>query len=69
MPIYSFFCTTGTYIVNNWNSLRPDTEELFTYQGGSFLFSENGELLYGFRDPGILNYAPIKEIINVIESQ
>ena len=53
--------------MKNWSKLRPDKEELFTYQGCSFLFNNNGNLLYSFRDPGILNYAPIKEILTVIQ--
>jgi hypothetical protein len=60
---------TGSYIVNNWAKLRPDNEELYTYQGGSFLFSKDGALLYGFRDPGILNYASMTDILDVLEKK
>lgn len=59
----------GSNIVQNWSKLRPNKEELFTYQGGSFLFSETGELLYGFRDPGILNYANPLEILKILEKK
>lgn len=59
----------GSCIVQNWSKLRPNKEELFTYQGGSFLFSQQGELLYGFRDPGILNYANPLDILEVLEKK
>jgi hypothetical protein len=54
---------TGAFIVNNWGKLRPDRSELFTRQGGAFVFKKTGELCYAFRDQGILGYAPIKDVI------
>jgi hypothetical protein len=54
---------TGAYIVSNWGKLRPDKSELFTRQGGSFVFKPSGELPYAFRDEGILGYASIPEVL------
>lgn len=55
--------------MSNWKDLRPNNSELFTRQGGSFLFSKDGVLLYEFKDPGILNYADPVDILKILENK
>jgi hypothetical protein len=43
-------------VIGNWNTYVPDPTYL-TQRGGTFLFDENGELLYEHRDRGILGFA------------
>ncbi|WP_041548053.1 peroxiredoxin-like family protein [Chamaesiphon minutus] len=43
-------------VIGNWNTYVPDPTYL-TQRGGTFLFKENGELVYEHRDRGILGFA------------
>ena len=45
-----------TEVLSNWNTYVPDASYL-TQRGGTFLFSESGELLYEHRDRNILGFA------------
>ena len=45
-----------TEVLNNWKTYVPDAAYL-TQRGATFLFDENGELLYEHRDQGILGFA------------
>jgi len=53
---------TGLFIVQNWGALGPADGDLFTRMGGTFIFS-CGKCKYEFFDKGILNYAPINDIL------
>lgn len=43
-------------VLRNWKSYVPDSAYL-TQRGATFLFNNQGELLYEHRDPGILGFA------------
>lgn len=43
-------------VLSNWKTYVPDAAYL-TQRGATFLFDPNGELLYEWRDPGILRFA------------
>ena len=43
-------------VLSNWKTYVPDGAYL-TQRGGTFLFNEKGELLYEYRDRGILGFA------------
>jgi hypothetical protein len=43
-------------VIGNWQTYVPDPTYL-TQRGGTFLFDENGELIYEHRDRGILGFA------------
>ncbi len=42
--------------IGNWGTYVPDSTYL-TQRGGTFLFDQDGELLYQHRDPGILGFS------------
>jgi hypothetical protein len=44
-------------VLSHWNTYVPDAAYL-TQRGGTFLFNAQGELLYEYRDRGILGFAP-----------
>ncbi|MFN9955494.1 MAG: AhpC/TSA family protein, partial [bacterium] len=43
-------------VLKNWSTYVPNSAYL-TQRGGTFLFNNQGELLYEHRDPGILGFA------------
>jgi hypothetical protein len=43
-------------VLTNWSTYVPSSAYL-TQRGGTFLFNNQGELLYEHRDPGILGFA------------
>jgi hypothetical protein len=43
-------------VLGNWNTYVPDPAYL-TQRGGTFLFDNQGKLLYQHRDRGILGFA------------
>ncbi|MGL5131855.1 MAG: AhpC/TSA family protein, partial [Planktothrix sp.] len=43
-------------VLRNWKSYVPQDAYL-TQRGATFLFNNQGELLYEHRDPGILGFA------------
>ena len=43
-------------VLSNWKTYVPDAAYL-TQRGATFLFAPDGELLYEWRDPGILGFA------------
>lgn len=45
-----------TEVLSNWKTYVPDGSYL-TQRGGTFLFNNHGELLYEYRDRGILGFA------------
>jgi len=53
---------TGLFVVRNWGALGPADGDLFTRMGGTFIFS-SGKCKYEFFDKGILNYAPINDVL------
>jgi len=53
---------TGIHIVSNWGRLGPKDGDLFTRMGGTFVFDEGGECVYGYYDNGILMYADVREV-------
>jgi hypothetical protein len=42
--------------LSNWKIYVPDSSYL-TQRGGTFLFDSQGQLLYSYRDHGILGFA------------
>jgi len=45
-----------TEVLSNWQTYVPDARYM-TQRGGTFLFDRRGELLYEYRDRGILGFA------------
>lgn len=45
-----------TEVLSNWNTYVPDATHL-TQRGGTFLFAQDGQLLYEHRDRNILGFA------------
>ncbi len=45
-----------TEVLSHWQTYVPDAQYL-TQRGGTFLFDQQGTLLYEHRDPGILGFA------------
>ena len=43
-------------VLSNWSTYVPNSAYL-TQRGGTFLFDQQGELIYEHRDPGILGFA------------
>ena len=43
-------------VLSNWNTYVPDASHM-TQRGGTFLFDVNGEVIYEYRDRGILGFA------------
>ena len=48
-----------TEVLSNWNTYVPDSTYL-TQRGGTFLFDSQGNLIYEYRDKGILGFAEDK---------
>ena len=48
-----------TEVLSNWNIYVPDSSYL-TQRGGTFLFDSQGDLIYEYRDKGILGFAEDK---------
>jgi hypothetical protein len=46
-------------VLSHWSTYVPDASHL-PQRGGTFLFNEQGQLLYHHRDPGILGFAADK---------
>ncbi len=43
-------------VLSNWNTYVPDASHM-TQRGGTFVFAPSGEVLYEYRDRGILGFA------------
>jgi hypothetical protein len=58
---------TGLHIVFNWKTLGPKDGNLFTRMGGTFVFQKQ-KCLWSHFDRGILTYADMDEVCNVVEA-
>ena len=45
-----------TEVLSHWSTYVPDARYM-TQRGGTFLFNQGGEVLYEYRDRGILGFA------------
>ena len=61
-----------TEVLSNWNTYVPDASYL-TQRGGTFLFDSQGQLIYEYRDRGVLGFAenksyPLSFLLNSTQS-
>lgn len=52
-------------IIENWDELKPQDDELLVQQGGAVVLGAGGEAVYFYRDKGILTYAPVEDVLAV----
>lgn len=49
-------------VLNRWEALIPDNQDLVVQQGGTLVFDDE-KTAYRYDDKGILVYAPIEEVL------
>jgi len=52
-------------IIQKWSTLSPPNKSLITQQGGTLIFKDK-ELVYLYKDLGILKYTPIEEVLKIV---
>mmetsp|Transcript_3414 Transcript_3414/g.5641 ORF Transcript_3414/g.5641 Transcript_3414/m.5641 type:complete len:778 (-) Transcript_3414:38-2371(-) len=60
---------TGLHIVGHWGKLGPKDGDLFTRMGGTFVFEKKGECTWHHYDTGILAYANVNDVCELVEGR
>ena len=50
-------------VLTHWQELIPENEDLLTQLGGGFVFNVSGDLVYEYKDTGILKYTDVKKAL------
>lgn len=53
-------------VMKHWEELTPNDKSLITQFGGAFMLSPSGDVVYEYRDTGILKYVNIKEAMKQV---
>lgn len=51
-------------ILPSWDKLIPGDLKLITQQGGAYVISDEGKVIFEHRDTGILKYVNVEKALN-----